>query len=244
MPDLLFPLLIFSTFLGALVQGITGFAFAIILLAFMQSFLPYTELLTIASLLALFMLTINVYTYRKHITWKWLPLPLLINFTFTIASIQLLRYTADFPYWHELLGLVFILMAVYLYCFQHRVHIEANLKNALIFCGAGGILGGLFGVGGPPVVVYFLALSGGSKEKYLSSTQMFFWFNMSYDFIGRAASGMVTADTFYYASFCLIPIAFGLWLGRRIVRHIDIAMLKKLVYLLIFLNGWYMLLFS
>ncbi len=243
MPDLFFPILIFSTFLGAFVQGITGFAFAMIFLAFSQSFLPYTELLTIASALALFMLTMNVYVYRHHIMWKWLPLPLLINFIFTMGAIQLLKQTMNFPYWHQLLGLVFILIAVYMYCFQQRIHIEANLKNALIFCGAGGILGGLFGVGGPPVVLYFLALSD-SKEKYLSSTQMFFWFNMLYDFVGRAANDMVTASTFHYAAFGLLPVALGLWLGRRVVRHIDSSMLKKLVYLLIFLNGWYMLLFS
>ena len=73
---------------------------------------------------------------------------------------------------------------------------------------------------------------------------MFFWFNMLYDFAGRAASGMVSASTFYYASFCLIPVAIGLWRGRRIVGRINSETLKKLVYLIIFLNGWYMLLFS
>lgn len=243
MPELFFPILIFSTFLAAVVQGITGFAFAMIFLAFMQYFLPYTELLAISTVLAIFMLSMNVYVYRHHIVWKWLPLPLVINCVFTVGAIQLLKQTMTFPYWHQLLGVVFILMAVYMYCFQQRIHIEPTFKNALLFCGAGGILGGLFGVGGPPVVVYFLALTD-SKEKYLSSTQMFFWFNMVYDFIGRTASGMVTASTFYYASFCLIPVALGLWLGRRILRYIDSNMLKKLVYLLIFLNGWYMLLFS
>lgn len=243
MPDLFFPILLCATFIAAFVQGITGFAFTMIFLACMQSFLPYTELLAIATVLAIFMLSMNVYVYRHHIVWKWLPLPLLINCVVTVAAIRLLRQTMDFPYWHQLLGIVFIMLAVYMYLFQKRIQIKPTLKNALLFCGAGGILGGLFGVGGPPIVLYFLALTD-SKEQYLSSTQMFFWFNMLYDFAGRAASGMVSASTFYYASFCLIPVAIGLWLGRRIVGHINSETLKKLVYLIIFLNGWYMLLFS
>lgn len=243
MPELLFPLLIATTFLAAVVQGITGFAFAMIFLAVMQYFLPYTDLLAISAVLGIFLLTINVYVYRHHIVWKWLPLPLVINCVFTVGAIQLLKQTMDFPYWHQLLGIVFILLAVYMYAFQKHVQIKPTFKNALLFCGAGGILGGLFGVGGPPIVLYFLSLSD-SKETYLSSTQMFFWFNMVYDFAGRAASGMVSASTFYYASFCLIPVAVGLWLGRRVVGRINSDTLKKLVYLIIFVNGWYMLLFS
>ena len=243
MPDILIPLMMCSTFLAATVQGITGFAFTMIFLSFMQYFIPYTELLAVATVLAIFMLTLNVYVYRHHIVWKWMPIPLLINCLFTVGAIQFLRQTMNFPYWHQLLGVVFILMAGYMYAVQHRIQIEPTLKNALIFCGTGGILGGLFGVGGPPVVVYFLSLAK-NKEQYLSTTQMFFWFNMLYDFIGRAASGMVTTQTFYYASFCLIPVALGLWTGRRILRRINSDTLKKLVYLLIFVNGWYMLLFS
>ena len=243
MPDLLIPMLLFSTFVGAFVQGVTGFAFAMIFLAFMQYFLPYTDLLAISAVLAVFMLTINVYVYRHHIVWKWLPLPLLINCVFTVAAIRLLQQTMDFPYWHKLLGVVFILLAVYMYYFQSKINIRPTLRNALLFCGAGGILGGLFGVGGPPVVLYFLAMAD-SKEEYLSTTQMFFWFNMVYDFIGRAANGMVTVMTFQYASVCLVTVAVGLWLGRRTLRCINSATLKKLVYLLIFLDGWYMLLFS
>ncbi|MBQ5652282.1 MAG: sulfite exporter TauE/SafE family protein, partial [Peptococcaceae bacterium] len=185
MPDLFFPILLCATFAAAFVQGITGFAFTMIFLACMQSFLPYTELLAIATVLAIFMLSMNVYVYRHHIVWKWLPLPLLINCVVTVAAIRLLRQTMDFPYWHQLLGIVFILLAVYMYLFQKRIQIKPTMKNALLFCGAGGILGGLFGVGGPPIVLYFLALTD-SKERYLSSTQMFFWFNMLYDFAGRA----------------------------------------------------------
>ena len=56
----------------------------------------------------------------------------------------------NFPYWHKLLGIVFILLSLYMYFFQQKIQIRPTLGNALLFCGAGGILGGLFGVGGPP----------------------------------------------------------------------------------------------
>ena len=237
----LLPALLFSTFLGAVVQGVTGFAFAIIFLAIMQYVLPYTQLLSLSALLALVMLSINVWIYRHHIVWKWIPLPLLINFMFTLGAIRLLHAATAFPYWHKLLGVVFIVLSVYMYYFQHNIHIKPTLPNMLLFCGTGGILGGLFGVGGPPVVLYFLSIAK-NKEQYLSTTQMFFFFNMLYDFFGRAANGMVTFATFQYAALCIVPIVVGLWIGRRILRKVNGDLLKKLVYLLMFADGWYMLL--
>ena len=234
-------MLLLSTFLAGIVQGISGFAFAIIFLAIMQYFLPYTELLALSSILCVIMLAVNAFVYRHHIIWKWIPVPLIINFIFTISSIFLLEYTMNFPYWHKLLGIVFILLSLYMYFLQQKIQIRPTLGNALLFCGAGGILGGLFGVGGPPVVLYFLGIAD-KKETYLSTTQMFFFINMLYDLAGRMYSGMVTPLLFQYAAFCIVPILLGLWIGNKIFQHIDSATLKKIVYLLMFLDGWYMLL--
>lgn len=89
--------LLLSTFLAGIVQGISGFAFAIIFLAVMQYFIPYTELLAVSSLLAAAMLAVNAFVFRKHILWKQIPVPLLINFVVTIAAIRLLKGTMDFP---------------------------------------------------------------------------------------------------------------------------------------------------
>ena len=241
MPEFLIMLLL-STLLAGIVQGISGFAFAIIFLAIMQYFMPYTDLLALSSILCVIMLAVNAFVYRHHIVWKWLPVPLLINFVFTIGSIRLLDHTMDFPYWHKLLGVVFIVLALYMYFFQQKIQIHPTLCNALLFCGAGGILGGLFGVGGPPVVLYFLAIAD-DKEAYLSTTQMFFFINMLYDLAGRMGSGMVTPSLFRYAALCIGTILLGLWIGNKIFRHIDGNTLKKIIYLLMFLDGWYMLLF-
>ena len=90
-------------------------------------------------------------------------------------------------------------------------------------------------------MLYFLGIAD-KKETYLSTTQMFFFINMLYDLAGRMYSGMVTPLLFQYAAFCIVPILLGLWIGNKIFQHIDSATLKKIVYLLMFLDGWYMLL--
>ena len=237
----LLPMLLVSTLIAGIVQGISGFAFAIIFLAMMQPFLPYMELLSLSSILCVIMLVINAYRYRKYIVWKWIPLPVVINFTFTMGAIYVLNGALNFPYWHKLLGIVFIFLSGYMYFFQSKIKIRPTFTNALLFCGIGGILGGLFGVGGPPVVLYFLAVAD-SKEHYIGTTQMFFLFNMIYDFIGRILSGMVTAVTLQNALLSVPTILIGLWIGARLFERIDAEILKKIVYFLMFLDGCYMLL--
>lgn len=237
----LLPMLMVSTLVAGIVQGISGFAFAIIFLAMMQPFLPYTDLLSLSSILCVIMLAANAYRYRKYIVWKWIPIPVIINFIFTMGAIYVLNGALDFPYWHKLLGVVFILLAGYLYFFQDRIQIKPTLLNAIIFCGAGGILGGLFGVGGTPVVLYFLAVAD-SKEHYIGTGQMFFFFNMVYDFIGRILSGMVTVATLQNALLSVPTILIGLWIGAKLFARIDVKALKKIVYFLMFLDGCYMML--
>ena len=201
MPDLFFPVLLGAAFFAAFIQGITGFAFTMIFLAFMQAFLPYTELLAIATVLAIFMLSMNVYVYRHHIVWKWLTLPLVINCLVTVGAIRLLRQTMDFPYWHQLLGIVFILLALYMYIFQQHIQIKPTLKNALLFCGAGGILGGLFGVG-----------LGASRQKlmHLPERHTDFIFSIIGEELG-----------FIGAAFVILLFALFIWRGFYIATHLD-----------------------
>lgn len=237
----LLPILLFSTFIAGIVQGVSGFAFAIVFLAVMQYYLPYTEMLSLSSVFCILMTAVNAFVHRKDIIWRWIPMPLVINLVFTIGAIRLLNASMTFPYWHKLLGFIFIVLSVYLFFWQHKIQIRPTFKNALLFCGAGGILGGLFGVGGPPVVLYFLAIAD-SKERYLGTIQMFFFFNMLYDFAGRMMNGMVTMATYRYAAMGAVTVLLGLWIGNRIFQRIDAEMLKKTIYLLMFFDGWYMLL--
>lgn len=240
MSELVFVLL-GTTLIAGIVQGISGFAYAMVVLAVMQYFMPYTDLLALVSVLAIIMLAVNSYYYRTHIVWRWLPIPLAINFVCTLGAIHFLNLTVNFPYWHKLLGGLFVVLAIYLYFFQQKIQIQPTLGNALLFCGAGGILGGLFGVGGPPVVLYFLAVAD-NKERYLSTTQMFFFFNLCYDLAGRFLNGMVTVQTFQYAAVGVGTTLLGLWIGNKLFRRINGDVLKKIVYLLLFVDGWYMLL--
>ena len=83
-----------SAFVGALVQGASGFGFAIILMMIMPYFISYTDALAIASFTAIFMVSFNVYLHHKHIVWEYLTAPVVVfvttNFFFCDGSVSIL----------------------------------------------------------------------------------------------------------------------------------------------------------
>ena len=62
------------------------------------------------------------------------------------------------------------------------------------------------------------------------------------DLIGRILNGNVTTTTVQYAACCFWTVLLGLWIGNKIFGRINAETLKKIVYLIMFLDGWYMLL--
>lgn len=233
--------LLLVTFLAGIIQGISGFAYGIVLLAVMQCFMPYTQLLGMVSLLGFIVLGTNAIVYRKYIVWKQIVIPIIVNFAFTMASIRFLNLTANFPYWNKLLGIFFIGLSLYMSLWQKRISIRPTFRNAFLFSALSGILGGLFGVNGPPMVLYYLSVCP-KKSEYLGTIHMFFTISMAYDFMGRCLNGMVTIQTFQYAGAALVTSLLGLLIGNMIFKKINGDTLKVIVYALMCMDGLYMLL--
>lgn len=232
--------LLAATLAGATIHGITGFAFNMIFLSCVRYFLPYTDALALMSLLSLFVLITGVIIYRHHIVWRWLPIPLLSIVICTSLSVWVLQYISWFPYWYKLLGIIFILLALYMLFWQGKIKIRPTTGNALLFCGLGGIVQGLFGAGVPFITMYFLNVAE-KKEEYQSTMQVLGFSIMLVDFLGRCASGMVTAVTVHYAALAVWMGFLGLWIGYRLFQCVNALLLKRIVCLIVLVNGVLML---
>ena len=106
--------------------------------------------------------------------------------------------------------------------------------------GLGGLLGGLFGTGGPPMVVYLLA-SSESKEEYLGTIQAYFALTNVSTILVRAWNGMITPPVIQYWAVGLIALALGVLAGQKLFRRLDGEKLKKVVYLFMIGSGIVML---
>lgn len=178
-------------FFASVVQGISGFAFGLIVLMVFPHLFGYSDALVLANLMTLVLLVYNSYLYRHYCAWKWLSVGVSVFALTDLIGVLVLKYVGENPVWHTLLGVMFILMALYMIWGQKKVHIRANQTTLAFFSGITGLLVGAFAVGGPIMAVFFMEACR-SKEEYLGTIQVLSLLGMSMDMVFRIANGMVT----------------------------------------------------
>lgn len=223
-------------FFASVVQGISGFAFGLIVLMVFPHLFGYSDALVLANLMTLVLLVYNSFLYRRYCAWKWLPVGVSVFAVTDLLGVLVLKRVGDSPIWYTLLGVMFILMAVYMMWGQNKLHIRVNQVTLAIFSGVTGLLIGAFAVGGPIMAVFFMEACR-SKEEYLGTIQVLSLFGMALDMAFRIANGMVTWALVGDTMKVLIFLLAGVLVATRLVRRIDALMLRRIVCLLMLVNG-------
>jgi uncharacterized membrane protein YfcA len=97
---------------------------------------------------------------------------------------------------------------------------------------ASGLANGAFGIGGPPVILFYFASPAGNIAGRASLITYF----MLTDLIGLAFLGheaLITMNTIYLALLFLPTLIFGVWLGARSFKGADPAVFRKWVLMLL-----------
>ena len=149
-------------FLASFVQGVSGFAFGMIVLIVLPYLFSYTTALALTSMMTVVLLLYNSFLYRKHCAWKWIPLGLAAFAVGDICGVLVLRVVGDAPVWYILMGIMLIFMAAYLWWGQKRVTFTATNRNWVIFACTSGFVVGAFIVGLPILATFF---SAGHEEQ-------------------------------------------------------------------------------
>ena len=228
---------IFLLAVGAsFVQRTTGFGFGIFIMTLLPFLMPsYGEATALSGLLALTTSAIAAYKFRKFITWKRLG-PILAIFLITsTVSICMLKGMRDNTL-RGILGFVLIFVSFYFAFVSKRIKFKTTLPYQLGAGSISGIMGGFFGMHGPPAVLYFIA-SEPSKEHYMGMIQTYFVITNAMMTIVRASNGFVTAAVGKNYIFCLAAIAIGSTLGAWAFKRIPGNKFPYVVYCYIGISG-------
>lgn len=231
---------IFEIFLLAVgasfVQRTTGFGFGIFIMTLLPFLMPsYGEATTLSGLLALTTSAMISIRMRKYITWKRL-FPILITFIIVSAvAICMLARIHDNTL-RKILGIILIITALYFAFFSSRIKLKTTLPYQI---GAGtisGIMGGLFGMQGPPAVLYFIS-SEPDKNSYMAMVQTYFLIGNAMMTIVRASNGFLTATVGRCYVFCIAAVLTGTLLGSWAFKHIPGRIFPYVVYSYIGISG-------
>lgn len=206
-------------FVATLVRSTIGFGEALVAVPLLALRIPVdvaTPLAVAVSVLVAGMIVVQDWRHVELRSAGWLTgsslfgIPLGIGLL-TLASDHVIRL---------ILGLVIVGFAVYSLSGAGRVHMESDKRRWLLGAGfCSGILGGAFGMNGPPLAVYG-ALRRWSPQRFRATLQGYFLVASLAGLIGFAIAGLwrpfVTRYFLLSLPGVLVAVLAGRWCNSRL----------------------------
>ncbi|MBI2720219.1 MAG: sulfite exporter TauE/SafE family protein [Rhizobiales bacterium] len=213
-------------FLAAIVRGYSGFGFSLLAITALSLLFAPAEIIP-----SIFMLEIAASLHLLPGLWReihWRSLwPLVIGTTLgTPVGVYFLANVPAAPM--QVALAVFVLTATSLLWRGYALKTMPSQTTTAGVGAAAGLANGAFGIGGPPVILFYFASPAGNVAGRASLVAYF----LITDFIGvlfLAGQGLVTGPALIRTLIFLPALFAGVWLGARSFRSADPAVFRKWV---------------
>ena len=218
------------------VQAVSGFGGALIMMMSLPYFFTMKVSTALAGFICVPMCAALAWKYRKKIDLKMVVVPAVI-YLFSSGICIKIASQINLDSLKAVFGLLLIALAAYFNFFSAKIKIEANLITALVCAGVSGVTGGLFGIGGPLMVLYYLSTTD-DKETYLGTINLVFTITEGYSAIMRYCNGLISLEQSTLILCGFVAVLAGRYFGSRLVDKLDGEKMKKFIYLLLALSGF------
>ena len=213
-------------FLAAIVRGFSGFGFSLLAISALslvyapQEIVPTIFMLEVAASIHL------LPSIWKDIHWRSLAPLLLGCLIATPFGVWLLANVPARPL--QIALSIFVLVATALLWWGYALKSMPGTFTSTAAGAASGLANGAFGIGGPPVILFYFASPAGNIAGRASLIAFF----LATDLIGLAnqsVHGLVTKEAALRALLFLPPLIVGVWLGARSFKTMDATLFRKWV---------------
>lgn len=177
-----------------------------------------------------------VLRYRQHVNLKQCLLPIAFYFPIYFIASQC-AISINIDRLKPVLGVFLILLSVFLLYGSDRIYIRQGVRSAMVCALLSAVVDAFFGIGGPTMVVYFMATIS-DKREYLGTIQSFFLVTSLYGTVMRIWKGQLTGNLIPLLLLAAVALLLGSWIGGKFVERIDASRMKKIVYGLIGIAGF------
>jgi uncharacterized protein len=229
-------LFLLATFAGALVAGLSGFAFGLVVSAIWLYILTPLQTATLIIAFGLIVQGYSVWKLRGALDWRRLW-PFVAGAALGVpVGVGILTWASPA---HVRMGVGAFLMLYSLYALLRPALPKVEAGGAAADAGIGflnGVLGGITGLAGILVTIW-CGLRGWPKDLQRTVFQpvAVAIFLMSALWLG--AKGEITPDTIKLFLIGLPALLAGTWLGLKLYGRLDEASFRKVVLLLLLLSG-------
>lgn len=217
-------------FLAAIVRGFSGFGFSLLSITSLSLVLPPSQVVP-----SIFMLEVAASIRLLPEVWRdihWRSLaPLLVGcIVATPFGVWLLAHVPT-PPMQIALG-IFVFIATALLWFGFALKSMPRTIASTAVGAASGLANGAFGIGGPPVILFYFASPAGNIAGRASLIAFF----LATDIIGltfQSREGLVTWEAAQRALMFLAPLLIGIWIGTRGFKNANPEIFRKIVLMIL-----------
>jgi uncharacterized membrane protein YfcA len=221
-------------FAGYLIFGVTGFGASPITIPLLVHVLPLVFVLPLTSILDLgSALALAAHTRRQADTRELLTLV-----PFTLVGLTLgVTLLVRLPRNATLLALGLFVCLYALVLLRRRTTRRLTRWWAAPAGLAGGVVGALFGMGGPPYVMYITGRIPDPAAQRATISQMVI-LNVGLRVVAFALAGLLLSRALWITVTLLLPVAWiGVWVGNRLHVRVAPATVARLVAVALLLTG-------
>lgn len=233
---MLYLITIVVSFIGALIQGVTGFGASLTIMTFLPYFVELPQAVALSGVIPMVQMAVLVWLYRRHINARRVVIPTIF---YLIGCWLSIKYTLSFdPRVLKLaFGLFLIIISIYFLRFSEKVKVKDTIPVMVSCSFLSGICNGVFGIGGPLMVLYYLAASD-SMDEYIANIQCCFLVTDIYCLALRAQEGIFTTDLIGPSIVGIVAILIGQVVAARIVSKIsDEDIIRRCTYVMVGVSG-------
>jgi hypothetical protein len=207
-----------AIFLAAIVRGFSGFGFSLLSITAISLILPVAQIVPSIFLLEIAASINLIPGIWREIHWgslRWLTVGYVIGLPFGGYA---LIHAPEAPA-QIVLGVFVIGTAILMLRGFHLERTPAAPASTATGV-ASGVLNGAFGIGGPPVVLFYFSTPGAAA---IGRASIIFFFLFT-DLLGVgyfATQGIVTAQSFIQSILWLPALLAGVWIGAHGFRRLN-----------------------
>ena len=230
------PLFLFATFAGALVAGLSGFAFGLIAASIWLYILDPVQTATLIIAFGLIVQGYSVWKLRGALDWRKLW-PFMLGAAFGVpAGVTVLTWANPA---HVRAGVGAFLVLYSLYALFRPAIAPIKAGGAMADAGIGflnGVLGGMTGLAGI-LVTLWCGLRGWPKDVQRTVFQPVAVAIFLMSALWMGARGAITADTIKLFLIGLPALLAGTWLGLQLFGRLNEAAFRRVVLALLLASG-------
>ena len=230
-------ILTITAFISAVIQSTSGFGFGIIFMAIMTLFLPYKHVTVLSITTSFFMQTYTIIKLHKHIKWHLILYPAIASVIMSSIGIHIMIAIPQ-HLTSLILGIFLWILGIYLIVIAPRIKLHGTRIMGIIMGAIGGLMDGVFAMGGPPMVAYYDSNIDQPLD-YEATIQTYFWIIGLNVLINNIICHNLTFSLVPLISISVVGCLLGTIISIHLLKKISMQLVRRIAYLVMLGAGTY-----